>query len=556
MKIFKTLLLSLLIVFCSFSNLYAQEDLQKLRVDLFEKGQDSFSLADVIEASQGTLVQNVVLNRKGQLFKRKGQVPFPHWSEDESNTAFTGLGAFTPDQNTKYLIAASGVKIIRSDNQATGAPGSLGASWTIVNINAPSGQDYDLTAGKDTEFLQCNDLFAVLNGFDETAFYNGSAWDPGSSSTASPPVGTTGAWVLNYLFISGNPTNEDWVYFSNNLDPQTFTQATDIFRVNTGDGQAVIRLEPFKLNEMIIYKEKSTYDLDLTGTTPLDDWTLQPISRSVGTPARRSVVNLGNDHWFLSSEPFAVRSLVRTSFDKLLIDMVSQPVQDYFDGTGSITLNTTQVSKACAILFDNKYILAIPTGTSIVNNTVLVHDFLTKSWYPIDGWFPAAWAIFDEELYYIDALDGRAIKCFTGTKGDVASGPIVTASSEPTVAISWEYRSKNFDFDAPENLKMPDALMVEFEAVGAYDVDIYIEIDDRGWQSVGSLTMDADSVTLPADLPIVLSSAGIATQTFQLEEYGEFKKIKVRFVQDGLNQLVNLHSYTLIARVKPWRREE
>ena len=34
--------------------------------------------------------------------------------------------------------------------------------------------------------------------------------------------------------------------------------------------------------------------------------------------------------------------------------------------------------------FDNKYYLAVPTGTSEVNNTLLIYNFLNKSWESID----------------------------------------------------------------------------------------------------------------------------------------------------------------------------
>src|SRR3990167_4787254 len=197
-----------------------------------------------------------------------------------------GIGTFYPDANTSYLIAASGVSVIRCTN-------SIAVAWSIVN---PSN---NLTSGKDTEFIQANNLFFILNGYDNTANYNGSVIDPGSTSTASPPIATTAAWLRNYLFLAGHPTNTDWVYFSNNLAPATFT-STDLFKVNTGDGQKILRLEPFKNNELIIYKQKSIFTLDITGTTPLTDWTLQPITTSIGLVAPRSVVNIGNDHWLLS----------------------------------------------------------------------------------------------------------------------------------------------------------------------------------------------------------------------------------------------------------------
>ena len=536
-KFLKVFAFSLLTLFLLSSEARCSDELKKVRIDTFDGGQDSFDLASVINPNQGKLFKNVVINRKGKLSKRKGQALF---AQDLSNIAFTGIGRFDPDQSTSYLVTASGTIVQRSLSSP--------ASWVTANPKNA------LTTGKNTEFVQANALLFILNGQDPTANYSGSVWDPGSSSTASPPIATTGAWLRNYLFCAGNPTNGDWVYFSNNLAPKTFT-VTDVFKVNTGDGQKIMKLEVFRLNELIVYKERSIYVLDITGATPLTDWSVQPISKVIGCIAPRSVVGVGNDQIFLSSDPIAVRTLARSSFDKILVDIMSQPIQDIFDGTGDTVINKTVISKASAVFFDNKYILAIAIGPSTVNNYVVVFDFFTKSWYTITGWYPAAWQVFNNNLYYIDALDGRVVQCFTGTTGDMASGPIVTSASEPTVGISFEYVSKNIDFDNAENFKQPDALDVEFGTSGNYNANVYLELDDGGYQNIGTVSLKGGAPNLPINLPFNLGASGVARKTFQIQRYGEFKKLKVRFLQEGVSELCELHWFTSFGNVKNWRRE-
>jgi len=536
MKKFLTLTISLFLV----ASAYSQE-LIKVRIDDFSGGQNSYDLADSIDVNQGELVQNASQEKRGRLEKRKGQALF---ADDLGNTAFRGVGDFYPDSTTSYVLAASGTDIVRST--------SAGASWTVVNTGKA------LTAGYNTEFLQADNLLFIFNGEDNTSWYDGSTFvlptSVGTVYPASPPKATTGAWVANYLFLAGNPTYPDWVYFSNNLEPREFT-ANNVIKINTGDGQEIVRIEPFRENEIIVYKQRSVYMLDITGSTPLADWAYKPISRTIGCAAERSVVNIGNDHWFLSSEPIAVRSLIRSSFDKILLDRASDPIQDIFDGTGETTINVSSIDVACAILHDNKYILGIPTGVSTVNDYVVVYDFLTKSWTTIDGWYPAEWIVYENDLYYIDANDGRMIECFTGTTGDMYEGPVVTGSSEPSVAITFDWRSKNISFDNPENYKMLDALDLELGASGDYDADVYIEMDDGGWQRVGDMNLAGGAVTLPVSLPFTLSASGVARETFQLQQYGEFKNIKIRVVQDGLSELCDLHRATIFAYMKPWRRE-
>ena len=164
----------LLFLFLLIPSLLFAEDLLKVRINLFEGGQNSFDLYDIVSPNQGSLIKNVVLNKKGQLSKRKGQALF---ANDVSDTGFTGLGSFYPDTSNKYILTASGVSVIRSNDSAV--------DWVVVN---PSNS---LTTGKKTEFVQANKLLFILNGQDPTANYTGSSWDPGAVSTASPPVART-----------------------------------------------------------------------------------------------------------------------------------------------------------------------------------------------------------------------------------------------------------------------------------------------------------------------------------------------------------------------------
>lgn len=531
----------LLILFLTITPASAQQDLQKLQIRDFSGGMNSFDLADLLPDKQSASSVNVVLNRYGRLSTRKGQALF---NKDVGSTAFRGIGRYDPDRTTSYLIAASGIDILSSLSTDT--------SWEVTNNASP------VTSGQDTEFVQANDLLFVLNGFDSTSWWNGSVFvKPGINAyPSSPPSATTGEWSLNYLFLAGATTQTDWVYFSNNLEPLVF-DATDIIKINTGDGQAIQKLIKYRINEIVIYKERSIYILDLTGSTPLSDWTVQPISTTIGTPAPRSVVSLGNDQWFMSSEPVGIRSLVRSQFDKILVDTVSRSVQDIFEGTNEygFSLNKTHMSKACAVLYDNKYIIAIPTGTSTVNNTVLVHDFMTEAWYIIKGWFPSSWIEFDNRLFYTDANDGRILEVFTGTTGDYAMGP-ETSAAAPTNSIEFVYQSKVLDFDNPENYKQLDAIEVEFNPTGNWEAILWTNLDFNGWASAGTVNLAGNTLTLPFTLPSAFNNAGMARKTFQFDVDDEFKKMQVMVTQDVLGQTVDLQRITIFARPKPWRREE
>lgn len=535
----KRLFLSLVISLFLISPSFAQVGLQQVRTNAFEGGMVSNSLPDILKPNQGASMANVILDRPGRLSKRKGQALF---AEDVGNTFFRGIGRFDPDRTTSYLMAASGTNVIRAISSAS-----------QYTLSSPSSI---VTAGQNTEFVQANDLLFVLNGFDNTGWFNGSSFNTGGVYPASPPSARTGAWLRNYLFLGGATTETDWVYFSNNLEPTVY-DASDIIKINTGDGQAIQRMVPYRLNELIIYKERSVFVLDITGSTPITDWTVQPISTVVGTIAQRSVVSLGNDQWFLSSEPIAIRSLARTSFDKILVNRVSEPIQDIFDRTGPLTINTTHINKAAGVLFNDKYILAIATGTSTVNNTLVVHDFNTQGWYIITGWFCSDFVVFDKNrLFCSDANDGRVLELFTGTTGDFLEGPnFIDSTSVPSVGIEYTFQSRSIDFDKPEVFKKLDSIEVEFDPTGNYNAEAYINLDNSGWDNIGTVNLAGDSLTLDFTLPGLLSDSGQARKTFQLDDKGSFKKMSVMIQHRASSQTVSLQRVTIFSDPKTWRRE-
>lgn len=546
------IIIPLLIVMVLQSNVLSQIDnFVKVRVADYSGGQVSQYYADQLAENQGALIQNAIINVKGQLASRTGQALF---NQDTQSAAFRGVGRFDFENGgttTSYLIAASAPSVISSLSNSN--------SWTVINSG------HNITAGHDTEFIQANNLLFMINGFDNTAWWNGaSTWTVGGTypGSTSPPTATTGSWLSNYLFLAGNSTNPDYLYVSDNTAPTSF-QGNQIIKIESGDGQPIEHTEAYRTGDLIIYKQRSIYDLNITGINPscspqpICGWSYTPITRDIGTLSPRSVVNLGNDQWFLSSPPFGVRSVIRSQFDKTFVNLVSQPIQDIFDGTnidGTI-LNTNQVAKAAAVYFDNKYILAIPTGASSVNNLVLVYDFITQSWFEITGWYPAEWIVYNFNLYYIDANDGRVVQCFTGNTGDI--GTVVPASaSGPTVGIAFNYISKIFDFQNPDNYKSLDSLQLEFNPTGNYNVNININLDNTGWQSAGTVPLTSHAITLPVNLPFTLSSPGLTYATLQLTKYGQFKKVQVQVEIQGVGQQIILQKITVFSRLFPWRREQ
>lgn len=556
MKFIKNIILGILATVLLFNSgvVFSQIDnFLKVKVVDYSGGQVSKNYADQLTNNQGALIQNSIINVKGQLSSRLGQLLF---NVDTQSAAFGGVGTYNFQSGstlTPFIIAASAPAVITS--------GAVSTGWTTVNSG------HNITPGHTVEFVQASNLVFMLDGVDNDAWYNGSTWTVGGTypGSASPPTATTGSWLSGYLFLAGNPTNQQFLYCSDNTNPISFSAAINcLVNVSVGDGQPIEKIQAYRTGDLIIYKSGSIYDLNIVsnGNTtctpqPTCTWTLTPLTQDVGTLSPRSVVSLGNDQWFLSSQPFAVRSVIRSQFDKTFINMLSQPIQDIFDGTninGQI-LNTNQVQKAAAVYYDNKYILAIPLTGSTVNNLVLVYDFITQSWYEITGWYPGEWVVYQNNLYYIDANDGRVVQCFVGQTGDY--GTVIPASaSGPTVGVDFVYVSKIFDFDQQDNYKTLDSIQLEFNPTGNYNAQISVNLDNTGWQSAGTIPLSSNAVTLPVSLPFQLESPGLTYGTLQLTKFGKFKKIQIKIEVNGLAQQVVLQKITVFATLLPWEREQ
>lgn len=535
--------ISLAIVFiCAKPAISQIDDFLKVRIVDYSGGEASKPYADKIAANQGALIANAFINVQGQLISRTGQALF---NVDTNSSAFQGIGRFDPDQNTSYLMAASAPSVIRST--------ATDSTWKVINSG------HNITAGIPTEFIQANSNLFVFNGTDATSWYDGTTYATSTGWPTSPPTAKSAAWLNNYLFMAGNTTNPDWVFVSQNLTPTSFP-ANTVLKINTGDGQPITQLKAYRTGDLVAYKTRSIFDINISGNgditclpQPICQWSISPIVTDVGTPAPRSVVSLGNDQWFLSSPPYAIRSLTRSQFDKTFINMMSQPIQDIFDGTSLTqpTLNTVQVSKAVGVYFDNKYIIAIATGSSSVNNFVCVYDFITQSWFTITGWYPAEWQVFNNNLYYIDANDGRVVQCFTGNIGDIGTAHPV---SGPTIGINFDYISKIYDFDNADNYKVMDSLGLEFQPSGNYNATVNLNFDNSGWQLAGTIALTANAPTLPQVLPFVLSSPGITYKTIPLSKFGRFKKVQVEVTINGVSQQLTAQKITIFSRLQPWNR--
>ena len=170
----------------------------------------------------------------------------------------------------------------------------------------------------------------------------------------------------------------DEILLSDILDTDTYDQVYGQFRFNAGRSDFNVGMLSFSDDKLVVFNRNSIHIV--IGNTDLGSFQSQLLTDEVGLTARNSVIQVGNQIIFLSDNGVYGLSFV----DLYNLRGNEVPLSESIQKTIN-TINKEHVDKASAVYFDNKYYLAVPTGGSTFNNTLLIYNFLNKSWESIDN---------------------------------------------------------------------------------------------------------------------------------------------------------------------------
>lgn len=214
-------------------------------------------------------------------------------------------------------------------------------------------------------------------------------------------VQVSAGWDVNTGTATGNSNDE--ISISHYLDADNFS-ILDVFKINDGSNDQLVGIAPWVLNEFVAFMRNSIYYCSvgpgakaLGDSIDQDEAYVKVLAKDVGCVAKRSIVQAAGGIIFLSDNGVYVMQPTQATTPEgmrvgVLGEPLSSPVGDVID-----SINVNHVHKAVAAYFDNRYYLAIPTGNSTVNNTVLVFNFLNKAWESIDT-FPAGFDVMNMHI--------------------------------------------------------------------------------------------------------------------------------------------------------------
>jgi hypothetical protein len=197
--------------------------------------------------------------------------------------------------------------------------------------------------------------------------------------------------------------SRDSVGVSNYLDFDNW-DLVDEFTFNSGSNDEVVAISPWTLTEFTVFMRNSIYYVNigtgryltgegLSSTTA----SMKIVVSDIGCIAKKSVVLANGGIIFLSDNGvYAMDATQVGSNESMRLLTNAEPLSKNIDDVIK-TINKNYVHRSVGIYWNNRYYLAVPTGTSVDNNTVLVYNFILKNWESVDT-YPAGFDVFDFQI--------------------------------------------------------------------------------------------------------------------------------------------------------------
>lgn len=431
------------------------------------------------------------------------------------------------------------------------ATGKFDWNGTLITCTS-AGKIYSVSGGVATEiftgntagayFYQAVEFLGVLllmNGINSPVQYNGTTattvtfTDPNAIWGGATPQGA--AVKQGRIFYWGDPTLPHRVYAAVPGQYNDFTVASgaDAFDVDKGYGGVLTGIAVQTDQIMVIFKQDAVRRL--SGTEPVsgtdDPFIIRPVTDALGCIAPRSVVNVGQDIYFLSSN--GLRSLSATDkYGNIAVGQPSLLIQDTVN-----TFNRAAYSNACAVFneADNSIYLSVPTGSSTTNEATLVYDVITNTMQPRTGFSVACWGYVGNRLYHGDYAGQiyrhGGINSYNGT------------------AINGFWKSKFIAHDGM-TLKRYKRLIIYFEGDGDTSLGIRWGLlrgeSQNNATAVAGITGGSlwDSAVWDQDV-----WDGSGNNVFDTKNLGRGRAIKLEFLNNGLAERPKIRQINLLYEV-------
>lgn len=505
----------------------SQSNLYIIREQIFNKGYNDKYPPELIPKGYMSVAKNCVITRN-RIEKRKG---YTLMGQDMGNKTILGLHGITTSGGTKRLYAflsnAGATAIEIWENTGSG-------NWTLVNNTLLT----SFTRGE----VNCVNAEDVVYAFDGASIP--VKITPGSPSTAAAvadvnfPKGSFGAWFHNFHFVAGVSTTKSTLYWSKLEDSDDFTSSpTGSVLINaTGDneitGLAVLG------DQLIIFMKDQIWSLTGFGTTAFTVSDLNERLTGIGTKSYRSIVNVGNDLYFmthLGGIP-EIRSLRRTDQDTLLSGKI---ISDDIQGTMS-NLNEAQLLKVAGVFDGKKVFYALPESGFGRNNIVVVLDVETKGWVKWTGLNVSCWAEFDfsneAEIYFGESQANSLVYKLDNN-----------AKSDNGTAIEFDVQTRRYGGDRPEIQKKWKYLYLTADSSGNHNLTVNFSDDGFDFTELDTMNLRQLGTVLPFVLPAIIGDSDIKRKRMHYAKTTSYF-MQLQFYNNAANEDVVIRDWEILGK--------
>lgn len=405
---------------------------------------------------------------ENKLVKRKGYVTIGNAPVEK---AVLGQQRHEPSAGTKYIL--------RARNDADGdyaVVESWSGSGNWAALTGASAQ----TASAEHEFVMAENATYIFNGTDTVLkTTNGTT----TSEVSTIPKGIDARWWHNFLFVFGVSGLKSRLYFSDVNEPETFDAVNGYIDINTDDNEEIIGLGVLKDN-LLIFKPSAIFLLTGYGTTDFALTDLKDFGAGIGTLARRSIVETGNDVYFITfygSTPH-FKSITRTVNDAFIDSgILSDAI------TGTMDRLVKGRIKQTAGRFDGRRVWYSVCTSGTTNNEVLVLDTETGGWTRHTG--------INASVFNVSTISGVPNMYFGSSTANGLSYHLNnSATSDNTAAIDFDIKTPMY---APQlgHKSRFKYLYLTADVESEVDIDVDYSIDGFTFDNLKTFSLENTGAT-------------------------------------------------------------
>ena len=244
----------------------------------------------------------------------------------------------------------------------------------------------------------------------------------------------------------------DEIVASDIMDPDTFDVIGNQFRPSAGQSDYTVSLKPFTQDSLVIFNRKSIHLM--TGVSgSLADVKTNVVTTEIGCSARKSVVQIANQIFFLSDQGiYSVQFLDEYNL-RGTGTPISETIQPYID-----RINQDYAHLSVGVYFNNRLWMAVPLdssaglGDATKLNSILVYNLLNQGFESIDSVNSVNFAIREllvgregaQNALYLTTEEGGIHKVDAVESGDIVSVTAGQAVPE-TINVVSQLTSRQYD---------------------------------------------------------------------------------------------------------------